>query len=183
MAKLYEIKWDVIGNTFPADHNYGLYSAITKSNLNLKEGNWQLLTIPGIKDSKGLIQIKNKSQFGVRCLSDNLTSFLDIPEVIMVGVHKIKLCNPTVKEIQPKTSLYCRICTVKGYENIQSFESWLNLQVPNFKPQLDRKTIKIKRFTIIGFGVFLDNLDTETSLSLQIKGLGGKRKLGCGVFI
>jgi CRISPR-associated protein Cas6 len=47
----------------------------------------------------------------------------------------------------------------------------------------DRKTIKIKRFTVVGFGLEISGLSDADSLKLQAVGLGGKHKMGAGIFI
>ena len=52
----------------------------------------------------------------------------------------------------------------------------------NVEGELDRKAIKIKRYSVIGFGLEVANLSEENSLKLQEHGLGGKRLMGCGIF-
>ena len=44
------------------------------------------------------------------------------------------------------------------------------------------KTIKVKQ-TLVGFGIEANNLSETDSIILQEKGLGGKHKMGCGVFV
>ncbi|WP_375503896.1 type I-MYXAN CRISPR-associated protein Cas6/Cmx6 [uncultured Nostoc sp.] len=46
-----------------------------------------------------------------------------------------------------------------------------------------RRSIKIKRFTVVGFGLEIINLSDEDSLTLLRYRIGGKRKMGCGVFV
>ncbi|MBE8970222.1 hypothetical protein IQ277_29640 [Nostocales cyanobacterium LEGE 12452] len=48
---------------------------------------------------------------------------------------------------------------------------------------LDILILKIKRFTVVGFGLEIINLSNEDSLTLLRYGIGGKRKMGCGVFV
>ena len=46
-----------------------------------------------------------------------------------------------------------------------------------------RKTIKVKRYTVVGFTTEVSGLSDEDSLKLQEWGLGGKRHFGCGYFL
>ena len=57
------------------------------------------------------------------------------------------------------------------------------VKIPIIQTESSRKTIKIKRFTVVGFGLEIGDLNDEDSLLLQKIGLGGKRRMGCGVFI
>ncbi len=47
---------------------------------------------------------------------------------------------------------------------------------------LGRKPLCIKGQSIVSFSVQVDDLSEEDSLKLQAGGIGGKRKMGCGVF-
>ncbi|MEM7759892.1 MAG: type I-MYXAN CRISPR-associated protein Cas6/Cmx6, partial [Cyanobacteria bacterium P01_A01_bin.40] len=58
----------------------------------------------------------------------------------------------------------------------------------NDKGEPKRLTLKInkaeqkKSYTIVGFSVVVKNLTPEAAIKLQAYGLGGKRRMGCGVF-
>ncbi len=45
-----------------------------------------------------------------------------------------------------------------------------------------RRILTIKGKTLVGYGVKISALNEEDSISLQEKGIGGKHKMGCGVF-
>jgi Cas6 Crispr len=45
------------------------------------------------------------------------------------------------------------------------------------------RVVRIKDKTVVGYGVRVAGLNVEESLRLQEHGLGGRRKLGCGVFV
>lgn len=92
-------------------------------------------------------------------------------------------------------NLRSRIVVIKGYEEPESFLQAVQRQMEQLgvqgtasipinadgKPK--RRTIKIKRFTVVGFGLEVINLSDEDSLTLQMYGIGGKQKMGCGVFV
>lgn len=53
----------------------------------------------------------------------------------------------------------------------------------NVEGEPDRKAIKIKRYSVVGFGLEVADLSEENSIKLQEDGLGGKRRMGCGIFV
>ncbi|WP_330203405.1 type I-MYXAN CRISPR-associated protein Cas6/Cmx6 [Cyanobacterium sp. DS4] len=57
----------------------------------------------------------------------------------------------------------------------------VNLTTKSGKPI--RRTMKIKGKTLIGFGVEITELSENNSILLQEQGIGGKHKMGCGVFV
>ncbi|HMZ67064.1 MAG TPA: type I-MYXAN CRISPR-associated protein Cas6/Cmx6, partial [Leptospiraceae bacterium] len=46
-----------------------------------------------------------------------------------------------------------------------------------------RKTSRIHGKEIVGYPVLLTNLDPDESIKIQINGIGGRRKMGCGNFV
>ena len=73
--KWVEMRWAVMGDRLPADHNYLLYSALVKLRPQLKNVEWQLGTVVGIPDSRGWIRLGGKSHLMVRCNLANLEDF------------------------------------------------------------------------------------------------------------
>jgi CRISPR-associated protein Cas6 len=47
----------------------------------------------------------------------------------------------------------------------------------------ERKTFRLKDKQVVGFEMGISNLTADESLALQEKGLGGRRRMGCGVFV
>ena len=46
-----------------------------------------------------------------------------------------------------------------------------------------RRTFRIKRKEVIGYETIIEGLTAEESIRLQEAGLGGRRHMGCGVFV
>ncbi|MGK7930877.1 MAG: type I-MYXAN CRISPR-associated protein Cas6/Cmx6 [Microcystaceae cyanobacterium] len=109
--------------------------------------------------------------------------------------HKIRLGIPKSYIIQPANSLYSRLVVIRQCETTEEFLSVATRQLqkrnieanltltthPNGEPI--RRIVVIKGQKIVGFGVKLSDLNPEDSISLQENGLGGRHRLGCGVFI
>jgi len=91
--------------------------------------------------------------------------------------------------------LRARIVNIKGFQEPEPFLEAIKRQlgelgiqgtvaIPmNAEGKPDRKAIKIKQFSVVGFGLEVMDLSEEDSLKLQIHGLGGKRRMGCGIFV
>ncbi len=87
-----------------------------------------------------------------------------------------------------------RIVTIKGFQEPEPFLEAAKRQLEplgisgtiaiplNTEGELDRKAIKIKQYSVVGFGLEVSGLSDEDSIKLQTHGLGGKRRMGCGVF-
>ena len=47
----------------------------------------------------------------------------------------------------------------------------------------ERRTVRVKDKQVVGFELALLELDGEDSLRVQEHGLGGRRHMGCGIFL
>jgi CRISPR-associated protein Cas6 len=196
-APYVELSFGVIGKTLPADHGYGLYSAIAHlcPDIHEQEG-ISILTISGIPNKQGKIYLTEKSRFRMRVSTDHIASVYRLAgKSLKIGNHSIRLGVPQIFSLQAYSLMRSRIVVIKGFQEVDDFLQASkrqldklgitgSLEIPkNLYGLPDRKTIKIKRFTIVGFGLEVGDLSEEDSLKLQSFGLGGKRRMGCGVFV
>ncbi len=191
-----DLSFQVIGDTLPADHGYGLYSALTHWNeaIHNLEG-LSIQTIIGIPDKQGKIYLTERSRFRMRLPFDQVPLVYSLAgKALTIGTHTIRLGIPQIYLLQPTSRLKARIVVIKGYQEPETFLEAAQRQVTelgingtvviaSISSGADRKTIKIKRFTVVGFGLKVNDLNDEDSLLLQQVGLGGKRRMGCGVFV
>ena len=181
-----------MGDRIPADHGYRLYSAIVALAPALKDCHWQLLTIPGIPDYAGWIQLGNRSTLGVRCSLDDLGHFDPLNNAVLkIGKSLIQLGALTGCSLQPCEALAARVVTIKtNYHELNAFEFGValgkQLAQANIKPMPKlgkRCTLRVRDAIVVGYGVSFEGLTPEESIRLQQSGLGGRRRLGCGVFL
>ena len=52
-----------------------------------------------------------------------------------------------------------------------------------FTGQPIRRVLRIKEKVVVGFALRVGELTTAESIRLQKEGLGGRRRMGCGVFV
>ncbi|MEM6353664.1 MAG: type I-MYXAN CRISPR-associated protein Cas6/Cmx6 [Cyanobacteria bacterium P01_D01_bin.14] len=194
-----DVCFKVVGTSFPADNGYGLYSALLRHCPSLRENDSiNIQTIAGQPDGKGKITLQEYSCLRIRLPSnaDSLPAILPLAgQTLRVGNHEIKLGFPQVLPLKPASSLQARLVTIKGYTEPEPFLDAVDRQIQvlgihalvgipaNELGEPKRLTIKIKRYSVVGFSVVVRELSPEDSLLLQVRGLGGKRRMGCGVFV
>jgi CRISPR-associated protein Cas6 len=154
------------------------------------------LTASGFGDREGKILLTEHSRFRLRVPVTKIPLvYVLAGKHLTLGIHEVQLGIPEIQTLKPRPYLRSRIVTIKGYQEPESFLEAAKRQLEALEIEgelsipLDRdgnparKTIKIKRFTVVGFTVEAIRLSQEDSLKLQVYGLGGKRHMGCGVFI
>lgn len=191
-----ELSFEVIGQSLPADHGYGLYSAIAHlaPQVHEQEG-ISILTITGIPDRQGKIFLTERSHLRIRLPYECVPMVYHLAgKQLSVGSHSIRLGIPQIFMLRPAEMLRARIVTIKNHQEPESFLEAAKLQlgalgivgdaiVPlDAEGKPNRKTIKIKTYSVVGFGLEVSGLSEEDSIKLQILGLGGKHRMGCGVF-
>jgi CRISPR-associated protein Cas6 len=192
-----DLCFPVFGETCPSDNNYASSSAVTKicPILHQQQG-IGIQSISGIPDGKGKIRLTNQSHLRIRVRQEQISAFYKLAgKQLSIGSHSIRLGIPTLKNLKASDSLQSRIVTIKGYMEAQGFIQALHRQMDMLgihgdasvpllsNGDLSRKTIKIKKYSVVGFTVKIQNLSIDDSLKLQVFGLGGKRSLGCGFFM
>jgi len=192
-----ELSFSVIGTSLPADHGYGLYSAIAHlaPQVHEQEG-LSIQTIVGIPDRQGKVLLTDRSHLRIRLPYECLPMVYQLAgKQLSIGSHSIRLGIPQIFMLRPAERLRSRIVTIKNHQEAESFLEAARLQLAALgidgeaivpfdvdgKP--DRKTIKIKTYTVVGFGLEVSDLSETDSIKLQILGLGGKHRMGCGVFV
>jgi CRISPR-associated protein Cas6 len=193
-----ELSFGVIGETLPADHGYGLYSVIAHlcPMVHEQEG-ISISTISGEPDRQGKIYLSKSSQSKIRLPyeADKIAQVLALAgQTLKVGGHSIQLSIPQIFPLRPFDKLRSRIVTIKKFQEPEPFleavkrqMDALGIQGNAFIPldeegQPLRKAIKIKQYSVVGFGLVVTDLSDEDSIRLQTNGLGGKHRMGCGVF-
>ena len=157
------------------------------------------------KEYQDVIFITNKSTIKIRGPQDYLCAIKKLlnEQIILVGGTKIFLYEATLFSLQPTNSLISNIVVIKYpyRKDIDCQERFLmscrkQLLALNIEQEpvlIEQKwnSTKQKIMTVekdtcktfyVGYGVAIHDLTEEESISLKIKGIGGKRHMGCGWF-
>ncbi len=107
---------------------------------------------------------------------------------IVVAGDSLRVGVPHVQALRPASVLAARGVTPRNGQDEQRFDreiarqlSELGIAAPAISGR--RRIVRIKDKTIVGYAVNIAGLNAAESLRLQEHGLGGRRKMGCGVFV
>lgn len=193
--QIIELNFPVFGKTLPVQHGYLLYSAICHHVAAAHEIDFQLGTIAGIADGHGHIHLPEGISLHIRVEVQWMPQFLTLAgKTLELNGHAIRLGIPRPFLLKPASSLYSRLVAIKGFTEVEPFKEAVQRQLSKMgipaqvimpadsqgKPS--RKVLKVKDKTIVGFSVLIEGLSAEDSIKLQVLGLGGRRKMGAGVF-
>ncbi len=192
-----DLSFSVMGKSLPIDHGYGLFAALAhwKQELHHLES-MSITAITGIPTEQGMMQLTDRSRLLIRLPVDKVPVVYPLAgKSLIIGKHKIRFGIPEMDFLQPAQRLRSHLVIITGYQEPESFIAAAQRQLEQRCIQGNlriltkadgtpkRKTIKVKQSTKVGFGLDVTRLSDEDSLTLQRQGIGGKHKMGCGVFV
>ena len=172
MQNFINLSFPVQGTELPADHNYGLYSALSHHCPCLHQlADLSIGTIPGIPDKAGKIALGRYSRLLIRLPAAFLPQVCSLAGMqLAIGKHAIQLGNPELQLLEPYDTLRSRLVTIKGYLEPEAFLDAVDRQMQalgiralvgipaNEEGEPKRLTLKIKRYTVVGFSVVVREL-------------------------
>jgi CRISPR-associated protein Cas6 len=192
-----DLTFNITGEAVPLDHGYELFSATAHFQPEVHKLNTiGIHTIAGIP-KEGVIYLNKNSRLRIRLPVDQVHLVYPLAnKSLRIGKHTIRLGIPDICLLQPASRLRSRIVVIKGYEEEEGFLAAAQRQIETLGIQGTitisrkadgtprRRTIKIHNRTIVGFGLEVINIICdEDSLVLQMYGIGGRHKMGCGLFV
>jgi CRISPR-associated protein Cas6 len=192
-----DLSFSVMGKSLLIDHGYALFSALAhwKQELHHLES-MSITAITGIPTEQCMMQLTDRSRLLIRLPVDKVPVVYPLAgKSLTIGKHKIRFGIPEMDFLQPAQRLRSHLVIITGYQEPESFLEAAQRQLQQLGIQGNlgiltkadgtpkRKTIKVKQSTKVGFGLDVTRLSDEDSLTLQRKGIGGKHKMGCGVFV
>jgi CRISPR-associated protein Cas6 len=199
---LIEVVFPVLGTDLPTDHLYPLYAALCRKVPAFHEGglHFRFGPINGQHGGRGLIRLFERSRLRLRLPDDRIATILPLAgKALEVAEHRIRLGVPYVRALVPAAALAARVVTFKHATEPERFLAVARRKLDEDGTQGEagirrlpsgpragepaRKVVRIKGKRVIGFGVVVAGLSAEESIRLQEKGLGGRRRMGCGFFV
>jgi CRISPR-associated endonuclease/helicase Cas3 len=184
-----ELKYPVTGTTLPSDQGYGLYGAISRIIPEAHSADWLAIeTIPGVARGDGVTQLDQQAKLKIRIPQDRVPLMLKLAgKRLEVDGHAIRLGAPQIFLLNPSPTLYARIVTIKGYTEPESFLDAVCRKLDELgvkgEPVLGpRRVVKVGEHIVVGFALTIHELSDEGSIILQERGMGGRRRMGCGIF-
>jgi CRISPR-associated protein Cas6 len=197
-----DLTFKLKGAPIPLDNGYTIYSALSRICPPLHE-----LDLVGIHPIAGIPTRNNFLELTPRSTLKIRLHHLQIPliypyltaQTFNIGHNAYQLNIPDYHPLVASDSLYARLVIITGFQDPPSFLDAVQRQLETLHiqgrvelltrrdgtPQRRQLTINKqgKSFKVRGFGVKISELNQEESLRLQVRGIGGKRKMMCGVFV
>ena len=189
-CRIVELSFRNVGRCIPVDHGYALYAAISRhvpEIHNAKEIGVQ--PIRGTYGGDGLLYMAPYSRLTLRLPNDQISHYLKLAgKTLDIKGHPLHIGVPEARMLLPVASLRSRLVTIKGFLDKGQFLEAVARQLQSMSVRGEvllgaRRTFRVKDKQVVGFDFAITGLTAEESLTLQEKGLGGRRRMGCGIFV
>lgn len=200
---------DVVDLTFPvrgrsvaADHGYALYSALSRQCPDLHGASWLAIApISGGRIAGGRVRIEPWSTLVLRIPVSRIGSVIQLAGgMLTVADSPLALGTPRVEPLRPSASLRARSAVVRltrpprtstGLDKAAMAEAvraeltrqLTRMGVSGSLGLGQPRELRVSGQRIVGWLLSVTDLSDADSITLQVHGLGGKRRMGCGVFM
>lgn len=179
------------GDPLPADHAYAVYSAISRLLPNVHQNvEIGVHPIAGVQTGDRRMMLKPTSALTIRIESDLIAEILPLAgKTLGIGSAFLQVGVPSIFMLQPSSGLRSRLVNIKGLMDPDAFIGGVRRQLDKLGVSQDveivlrkRRTLQIHDANVVGYEVLLNGLTDEESICVQENGIGGRRKMGCGLF-
>ncbi len=187
--KMIDLRFQALGNILHVDHGFALYSAVSKIlPIFHSVNNTGMSLVRGRYIGDGLLSIAPMSSLVFRLPVAQMHDFINLAgKLLNIGGHSLQIGTPSSHALVPAATLYAHLVTTKNGHDQARFESETARQLEQLACRGRmivgrRRTFKVHGRQVVGYSVLVSELTAEESIILQEKGLGGRRKMGCGFF-
>jgi CRISPR-associated protein Cas6 len=194
MDPMIDVFFGVRGSRVSADHGYALYGAVARV-LETPENAWfhqldqvGLHLLRGAYGSHGWLSLGPRACFGLRLPASLIPKVLALAgKRLVIDGDTLRVGVPRVEALRAAPVLAARLVTTRNGQDEQRFDREIARQLSGLGIAAQpirgrRRVVRIKDKIVVGYGVHVAGLNAAESLCLQEHGLGGRRKMGCGVF-
>ncbi|BAY33504.1 CRISPR-associated protein, Cas6-related [Nostoc carneum NIES-2107] len=197
-----DLTFKLRGAPIPLDNGYVIYSALSRICPILHElESIGIHPIAGIPTRNNLLELTAQSRLKIRIHHQQIPLIYPYlaGQAFHIGQNSYQLDIPDYKPLISSESVYSRLVIITGFQDSTNFIEAVQRQLDNKgiqgkiefltrqdgTPQKRQLTInqKGKQFKVRGFGIKISSLTPEDSLTLQEQGIGGKRKMMCGILV
>jgi CRISPR-associated protein Cas6 len=195
-----DLSFVLVGTTFPLDHGYCLFSAICRVVPGL-HGDRRIGVHPirGRQTAPGILTLDDRSRLKLRLPSEEIAPYIALAgQALELEDHRLQVGIPRVEALIPAANLASRLVTFRHALAPSDLEEDVHRELarlgisgtPHFVPsarpafagQPLRRVLKVSEKCVVGYALRVTGLTAEESIRLQEEGLGGRRRMGCGVF-
>jgi CRISPR-associated protein Cas6 len=181
-----------------ADHGYAFFGAISRLLPQVHAENGVAIhPVRGRQVGNRQLMLMPWSTLTLRVAEEQIAAMLPLAgKALRIGNASVRVGVPAVRALVPTTALRSRLVNIK-VANIRpesvtkdQFAEAVRRQLTNLGISeaaivtvLTRRTQRVKQRELVGYEVLVEGLTAEESITLQEHGIGGKRHMGCGVFV
>lgn len=185
-----DLAFRLTGSAVPVDHGYALYAALSRILPEIHAAkDIGVQPIRGIYSGNGTLHLADFSRLILRLPDEQIQAYLKLAgKRLAVDDHPLSVGVPEVRTLRLVVRLRARLVTIKGFLKEDEFLAAAKRQLEqlgiNGQTHIGaRRTFRVRDKQVVGFEMGVTQLTAEESLTLQEQGLGGRRKMGCGVFV
>jgi CRISPR-associated protein Cas6 len=207
LVTMVDLSFPIVGALVPRDHGYALYGALCRAVPGLHGASWLgVHPLGGMRVDAVSLQIDRRSQLRLRLPADRIGEVLPLAGASLdVSGSSLRLGAPGVHALVPAAALDARMVAIKLTRAPRRRNDELGrvaLDVAGFaerytaeiRRQLDaigiggpfelhgRRSMTVGGRRVVGYSVRVMGLSADESIALQETGIGGKRRMGCGLF-
>lgn len=206
-----DLLFPVRGSTIPLHHAYQLYAAVSHVAPALHNSRpTGLFSINGRRSGPDTLALGPGAVLRLRLPVENIALAMPLTgKMLDLDGHTIQVGVPRVLSLVPAATLRARLVTIKlsrggegqpppqvtpetflaaARKQLESLEIQGEISIPVHAggaragtPQ--RRILRIKSDTVVGYPLHVAGLSEQDSVKLQETGLGGRRMMGCGLFV
>lgn len=184
-----DIQFDIEGKSVPIDHGYQLFLELSRILPWIADEEMLgIHPIHGAANEHGNLMLNRRAKLMIRVPKERVEDLLTLTgKEIQIGTDTLKIGKGKSKILSLHTPLYAH-CVTTGSTDETIFASDViklldNLNITTRFICGRRQSLTTSEGVVYGYSLMLHDIPLEHAILIQQKGLGGNRKLGCGIFI
>lgn len=185
-----DLEFALAGTAVPRDHGYALFAALARVLGDLHGASWLAVhPLPGVPRPDGLLGLQpRRGGLQLRVEPVQIPRVLTLAgKTLDIDGHRVHVGVSRIYPLRPAASLTARMVVIKGFLEPEPFAAAVKRQLDGLGVSATvevgrRRIVTIANDKVVGFGTTLHGLSDDASLIVQRAGIGGRQRMGCGVF-
>lgn len=191
VAPRFDVAFALAGGPVPLDTGYTLFGALSRAlGDDLHGAPWLAVhPLAGLPRPDGTLALRQGTHaLRLRVDAEHIGRCASLAGgALHLGGADLLVGTSRVFTLRPARALVARIVTIKGFLEAEPLRGALHrkLDALSVRARVEigrRRTVRVGGDVVVGFQVTLHDLDDPGSLLVQYAGLGGRQRMGCGVF-
>lgn len=185
-----DLEFALAGTVVPRDHGYALFGALARVLGDLHGAPWLAVhPLAGVPRDDGLLALQRR-RGGLQLRVDPAQIPRVLPlagKTLDIDGHRVQVGVSRIYPLRPAPTLTARMVVIKGFQEPEPFADAVKRQLDSLGVQAEvevgrRRIVTIAADKVVGFGTTIHGLSDDASLIVQRAGIGGRQRMGCGVF-